>query len=122
MEEKNQDNEALFVDEKVSYSFLFFLMSGALLLVTLWAFWDDEYIRRGYKDFQEKYLISKYDIDMIESKRGPQPSLPHVDLLHAEVVSSNMVECVEHIYDCIFKILLKHEIHPNDVTIISTKF
>ena len=72
------------------------------------------------KNFQEKYLISKYDIDMIELKRGPQPSLPHVDLLHAEVVSSNMVECVEHIYDCIFKILLKHEIHPNDVTIIST--
>ena len=42
--------------EEVSFSFLWFLMSGALLLVTVWAFWDDEYSRRGYKQFQELYF------------------------------------------------------------------
>jgi len=48
-------------DEKTSYSFLFFLMSGALMLVTLWAFWDDEYSRRGYKAYQETYFQVEYD-------------------------------------------------------------
>lgn len=35
-------------------------MSGALLLVTLWSFWDDEYYRRGYKDYQEQYFKAQY--------------------------------------------------------------
>ncbi|MFQ5444592.1 MAG: cytochrome C, partial [Nitrospinales bacterium] len=46
--------------ENVSFSFVFFLMSGALLLVTLWSFWDDEYYRRGYKDYQEEYFKAQY--------------------------------------------------------------
>ncbi len=48
-------------DEHTSYSFLFFLISGATLFVTLWAFWDDEYARRGFKDFQEKYFEIQYE-------------------------------------------------------------
>jgi mono/diheme cytochrome c family protein len=46
--------------EKVSFSFVFFLVSGASLLVTLWAFWDDEYSRRGFKEYQEKYFKVQY--------------------------------------------------------------
>jgi len=48
-------------DERTSYSFLFFLLSGALLFVTVWAFWDDEFIRRGYKDFQDIYNETQYE-------------------------------------------------------------
>jgi mono/diheme cytochrome c family protein len=46
--------------EKVSFSFVFFLVSGASLLVTLWAFWDDEYSRRGFKEHQEEYFKVQY--------------------------------------------------------------
>lgn len=57
----NQENNNDYVPvERVSYSFLFFLISGASLLVTLWAFWDDEYSRRGYKQYQEEYFKVQY--------------------------------------------------------------
>lgn len=46
--------------EGVSYSFLFFLISGGLLLVTLWSFWDDEFSRRGFKKYQDIYSQSEY--------------------------------------------------------------
>ena len=46
--------------ENVSFSFVFFLVSGAALLVTLWAFWDDEYSRRGFKAHQEEYFKVQY--------------------------------------------------------------
>ena len=46
--------------EKVSFSFVFFMVSGAMLLVTLWAFWDDEYSRRGFKAHQEEYFKAQY--------------------------------------------------------------
>ena len=42
--------------EKVSFSFVFFLVAGATLFVTLWSFWDDEYSRRGFKEFQNQLL------------------------------------------------------------------
>jgi len=58
-EEKQETKEGMY-DETTSYSFLFFLVSGGLLLVTLWSFWDDEYGRRGYKAFQEKYFKLEY--------------------------------------------------------------
>lgn len=67
-EEKNEDspfNEGEF-DERTSYSFLFFLLSGAMLFVTLWAFWDDEYIRRGYKEFQDIYNETQYERTRVE--------------------------------------------------------
>ncbi len=54
-EEAPKDEEGPFVDEETSFSFLFFLVAGATLMVTLWAFWDDEYSRRGYKAHQEEY-------------------------------------------------------------------
>ena len=47
-------------DETTSYSFLYFLVAGATLFVTLWAFWDDEYTRRGYKEFQDVFNKEQY--------------------------------------------------------------
>ncbi|GEM_PF-428937 len=55
-----EDTEEYIPVEEVSYSFLFFLMSGALLVVTLWSFWDDEYARRGYKQYQEQYYKEEF--------------------------------------------------------------
>ena len=55
-----EDTEEYIPVEEVSYSFLFFLMSGALLVVTLWSFWDDEYSRRGYKSYQEQYYKEEF--------------------------------------------------------------
>ncbi|GJL78142.1 MAG: hypothetical protein NPINA01_11310 [Nitrospinaceae bacterium] len=62
-QEKSDDqekNEGYVPVEKVSFSFVFFLVSGATLLVTLWAFWDDEYTRRGFKAHQEEYFKVQY--------------------------------------------------------------
>lgn len=56
-------------DEHTSYSFFFFLCSGAMLFVTLWAFWDDEYARRGYKDFQEIFFQEQYARAVEEYKK-----------------------------------------------------
>ena len=42
-EENKPDFKEGEFDEHTSYSFLFFLIAGATLFVTLWAFWDDEY-------------------------------------------------------------------------------
>ena len=47
-------------DETTSYSFLYFLVAGATLFVTLWAFWDDEYTRRGYKEFQDVFYKEQF--------------------------------------------------------------
>jgi len=47
-------------DETTSYSFFYFLTAGAMLFVTLWAFWDDEYTRRGYKEFQDVYFKEQF--------------------------------------------------------------
>ncbi len=58
---QSESEEKPFVDEETSYSFLFFLMSGALLLVTLWAFWDDEFSRRGFKQYQEQFHKAQYE-------------------------------------------------------------
>ena len=55
-------------DEHTSYSFLFFLIAGATLFVTLWAFWDDEYARRGYKSYQEAFFKEQYAVAETEWK------------------------------------------------------
>lgn len=55
-----EKNEGYIPVEKVSFSFVFFLVSGAALLVTLWALWDDEYARRGFKEHQEEYFKVQY--------------------------------------------------------------
>jgi mono/diheme cytochrome c family protein len=60
-EKKPLAEEKPFVDEETSYSFLFFLMSGALLFVTIWAFWDDEFSRRGFKQYQEQFHKAQYE-------------------------------------------------------------
>ena len=54
--EEEDEEEKPFVDEETSYSFLFFATSGALLFVTLWGFWDDEFSRRGFKQYQNSYF------------------------------------------------------------------
>ena len=57
-----EKNDGYVPVEKVSFSFVFFLVSGASLLVTLWALWDDEYARRGYKVYQEEYFKEQFAI------------------------------------------------------------
>lgn len=59
-EEETEKVEKQFIDEEVSYSFLFFATCGILLFVTLWAFWDDEFSRRGFKQYQNEYFKSQY--------------------------------------------------------------
>ena len=49
-------------DEHISYSFLFFAVSAVTLFVTLWAFWDDEYSRRGYKVYQEQFYKEQFAV------------------------------------------------------------
>jgi hypothetical protein len=61
-EEKKPEFKEGEFDEHTSYSFLFFLISGVTLFVTLWAFWDDEYARRGFKTFQEQYFKEQFAI------------------------------------------------------------
>ena len=58
--EKEQPQDEYIPVEKVSYSFLFFLLSSGLLLVTLWSFWDDEFSRRGYKAHQTTFFKTEY--------------------------------------------------------------
>lgn len=61
MEEQEQKTDSDYIPvEEVSFSFLFFVISGMTLLVTIWAFWDDEYSRRGYKAFQNEYFQTQY--------------------------------------------------------------
>jgi mono/diheme cytochrome c family protein len=59
-------------DETTSYSFFYFLVAGATLFVTLWAFWDDEYTRRGYKEFQDVYFKEQYNRTETEYKEVSQ--------------------------------------------------
>ncbi|PIQ95848.1 MAG: cytochrome C [Nitrospinae bacterium CG11_big_fil_rev_8_21_14_0_20_56_8] len=65
---KGEPEEKAFLDEEVSYSFLFFMVSGALLFVTLWAFWDDEYSRRGFKHYQEEFYKTQFERSREELK------------------------------------------------------
>ena len=68
-EEENQlDFKEGEFDEHTSYSFLFFLIAGTTLLVTLWAFWDDEYSRRGFKAYQEMFFKEQYAVAEAEWK------------------------------------------------------
>ena len=68
-EKKSEFKEGEF-DEHTSYSFLFFLISGATLLVTLWAFWDDEYARRGFKTYQNQYFKEQFNVAETEWKEN----------------------------------------------------
>lgn len=58
--EEIPEEEGPFVDEETSFSFLFFLIAGAALVVALWAWWNDEYSRRGYKAFQEEFHQTEF--------------------------------------------------------------
>ncbi len=59
-EEQKQEHKEGEFDERTSYSFLFFMVSAIALFVTLWAFWDDEYARRGYKVYQDQFFKEQY--------------------------------------------------------------
>ena len=61
-EEKKPEFKEGEFDEHISYSFLFFLISGVTLFVTLWAFWDDEYARRGFKTHQDQYFKEQFAV------------------------------------------------------------
>ena len=67
-EENKPDFKEGEFDEHTSYSFLFFLIAGTTLLVTLWAFWDDEYSRRGFKAYQEMFFKEQYAVAEAEWK------------------------------------------------------
>ena len=69
-EEKKSEFKAGEFDKHTSYSFLFFLISGATLLVTLWAFWDDEYARRGFKTYQNQYFKEQFNVAETEWKEN----------------------------------------------------
>ena len=69
-EEKKPKHKEGEFDEHTSYSFLFFLISGITLFVTLWAFWDDEYARRGYKFYQETFFKEQFAIAEAEWKKN----------------------------------------------------
>ncbi|MDG1843483.1 MAG: c-type cytochrome [Nitrospinaceae bacterium] len=60
VEEESDKEDKQFIDEKTSFSFLFFASAGALLFVTVWAFWDDEFSRRGFKPHQNDYFKAQY--------------------------------------------------------------
>jgi|APSaa5957512535_1039671.scaffolds.fasta_scaffold37881_1 hypothetical protein len=68
------------------------------------------------KSFQSKYLVSKYDIDLVDVE--PVQSKLSFDLMKGIVFSD--VSEIDNIYQIIFKHLKNEKIHPNDVTIIST--
>ena len=68
-EENKPDFKEGEFDEHTSYSFLFFLIAGTTLLVTLWAFWDDEYSRRGFKAYQETFFKEQYAVAEAEWKK-----------------------------------------------------
>ncbi|MBC8286748.1 MAG: cytochrome C, partial [Nitrospinae bacterium] len=61
-EEKKPEFKEGEFDEHTSYSFLFFLISAVTLFVTLWAFWDDEYARRGFKTYQNQYFKEQFAV------------------------------------------------------------
>ncbi|MBT6594668.1 MAG: c-type cytochrome [Nitrospina sp.] len=61
-EEQEKEYKEGEFDEHTSYSFLFFLVSAVTLFVTLWAFWDDEYARRGYKVYQDQFHKEQYAV------------------------------------------------------------
>ena len=70
--EEEDEEEKPFVDEETSYSFLFFATSGALLFVTLWGFWDDEFSRRGFKQYQNSYFKAQYARAEVKWKAADQ--------------------------------------------------
>jgi mono/diheme cytochrome c family protein len=69
-EEKKPEFKEGEFDEHTSYSFLFFLISGVTLLVTLWAFWDDEYARRGFKAYQNQFFKEQFNVAEIKWKEN----------------------------------------------------
>jgi len=74
-------------DETTSYSFLYFLVAGATLFVTLWAFWDDEYTRRGYKEFQDVFFKEQYVRAETEYKTNTEKILAKEQEITASIAS-----------------------------------
>lgn len=68
------------------------------------------------KLFQIKYLIKKYDIDLVDVK--PMQGALLFDLMKGFVFSD--LDDIYSIYKIIFDLLKSENIHPNDVSIIST--
>ena len=67
------------------------------------------------KNFQEQYLVSKYDADIVQSKEI-QLSFAF-DLFKGVIYSST--SDLDGVFEYIYNYLQKEELHPNDVTIIA---
>ena len=102
-------------DETTSYSFLYFLVAGATLFVTLWAFWDDEYMRRGYKEFQEVYFKEQYDRTEQEYKEITQKiAAKEQEILAAISSEEQKIESSEE-YQELADAALEAQIHLDEV-------
>ncbi|WP_028584439.1 nuclease-related domain-containing DEAD/DEAH box helicase [Desulfogranum mediterraneum] len=69
------------------------------------------------KDYQTNFLIQKYDIDTIESK--PTQMQLAFDVIEGTTLPLKVKENIDDIFESIVKNITKHEIHPNDIAIVS---
>ncbi len=115
MTDEPQKREGEF-DETTSYSFLFFLMSGALLFVTLWSFWDDEYSRRGFKEFQDVY----YKEQFARAERNFKEVSEKINVKEQEILASIATEeqTMEGSdeYQVLAEVAWEAQIHLDEVT------
>jgi hypothetical protein len=81
---------------------------------------EDSFLTILAKEFQQDFLISKYDIDLIDIKPvASQVELfAHLDFLNGFEFSQD--DDIENIYNIIFKFIKNEDIHPNDICIISS--
>ncbi|MDH3256615.1 MAG: c-type cytochrome [Nitrospinota bacterium] len=113
-EEPNQ-KEGEF-DETTSYSFLYFLVAGATLFVTLWAFWDDEYTRRGYKEFQDVYFKEQYARTKTEYKAVTEKIRAKEQEILGAIATEEEKLAANEEYEKLADAAWKAEISLNDAT------
>jgi len=75
-EEKSENEDKPFVDEETSYSFLFFVTSGALLFVTCGRFGMTSIVAEGTSSIKMSILNHSMRVLRISGKRLTKISLP----------------------------------------------
>ncbi|MDH5761795.1 MAG: c-type cytochrome [Nitrospinota bacterium] len=103
-------------DETTSYSFLYFLVAGAALFVTLWAFWDDEYTRRGYKEFQDVFYKEQFALAEAEFKEVNGKIQAKEQEIVAAINSEEQKMADSHEYEELAEAALEAQIHLDEVT------
>lgn len=103
-------------DETTSYSFLYFLTAGAMLFVTLWAFWDDEYTRRGYKEFQDVYFKEQFARAETEYKNVSEKIRAKEQEIVAAIASEEQKLESNSEYEKLAEAAWEAQIHLDDVT------